>query len=67
VDRAPLGAVTVPEIDPVMLALAESAVKRNAATAIKPKADFLCKITKETLLPLNALEKCWTTTRSGPT
>jgi hypothetical protein len=44
---APLGSVTVPEIDPVMLAWADTAVNRTTAVAIKLKTDFLCKITRK--------------------
>jgi hypothetical protein len=53
---APLGSVTVPEFDPAILALAESAVKRTAAVAINPKTGFLYKIMKETLLRLKNAE-----------
>jgi len=60
---APLGSVTVPEIDPVMLASANCAIKRMAAVAIRLKNGFLCRITRNP----PAFEKCWTTPGSGPT
>jgi hypothetical protein len=44
---APLGSVTVPEIEPVMPAQATAALNRTAAATPKFKTDFLCLVTVE--------------------
>ena len=49
---APLGSVTVPEIEPVMPAHATIAVNRTVATTLKFKMDFICQVTVEAPLPL---------------
>jgi hypothetical protein len=49
---APLGSLTVPEIDPVIPALAVIALKRTAAAMLKCKTDFICEVTAEASLRL---------------
>jgi hypothetical protein len=41
---APLGSVTVPEIEPVMPALATIALNRTAAAALRFKTDFIWQV-----------------------
>jgi len=48
---APLGSVTVPEIEPVMPAQATTALNRTAAATLKFKTDFICLVTAEAPYP----------------